>query len=326
MRTILLAGGPADREPGCPLGLPRPLWPMTMRPLVLRLIERLVRGGATALSVCANGQTGLYAARLTREPLGLDELCFVQDPLPRGPAGCVKDNEAFVQADTFVVIDAACWMDEDVASLVRRHRQQHNKLTVFCVPQTNAPSGVYVFEPEVLEHIPALGYCDIKEQLIPRLIDEGLRVGALPLHGHTGEVLNVETYLTLHRQLLLHDLQSEIQSCPGQYCQLSPDVWVAADAEIGRNVRIFGPAIVGPRTNIRDGAVIIGPSSLGAGVVVGDDAIITECAIWDDANVPRGVCLDRTVVVPNDGLIAGHRKNTGSRRQNPARLEISTYV
>ena len=276
--TVLLAGGPADREPGFPLGLPRPLWPMVMRPLVLELIDRLVRGGAQAMSVCANGRTALYAARLSREPLGLGELCFVQDPLPRGPAGCLKDSEEFVGNQTFVAVNAACLFDDSLDSLVDRHSRQANHLTVFCDPYSSAPCGVYVCEPEILDHIPAVGYCDIKEQLIPRLIDRGLRVGALALHGAGGEVVDLKTYLAVYRHVLNSDLQEQVRSCPGCYEQIAPDVWVSSDALIGRRTRLFGPLIVGPGAKISDGAVVIGPSAVGPEAHIAEDAVVTECA------------------------------------------------
>lgn len=328
MRTILLAGGPADREPGFPLGLPRPLWPMVMRPIVLELIERLVQGGTRALSVCANGRTALYAARLSREPLGLGELCFVQDPLPRGPAGCIKDSEAFVQGETFAVINAACLFDEPVASLADRHRRQGNHLTVFCVPHSSAPCGVYVCEPEILDHIPAVGYCDIKEQLIPRLIDRGLRVGVLALHGRGGEVINVKTYLNLCRQLLSSDLAGRVRSCPGEYHQLAPDVWVSSDAGIGKSTRLFGPLIVGPGTKIMDGAVVIGPATVGPQARIGEDAVVTECAVWANAVVPRGQCIDRRLVVPDERQVVNVRPRRAARVHHPVPplLGSSDYV
>jgi mannose-1-phosphate guanylyltransferase len=327
MRTILLAGCPVHHEPGCSPALPRPLWPMVMSPLVSRLIERLVDGGTRALSVCANGRTGLYSARLSRDALKLEQLCFVQDPLPRGPAGCIKDNEAFIADETFVVANAACWIDEPVASLVARHKQQRNKLTVFCAANSRAPSGIYVCEPEVLKHIPAVGYCDIKEQLIPRLLDRGLRVGALPLHGWAAEVVNTSTYLALHRELLRSSLSAEVGYCPGEYRPYAPDVWVSASAQIGRNVRLFGPLIVGPRTKMKDGAVVIGPGSVGPGAVIAGDAIVTECAVWANACVSRGRCIDRQLVIPELGKSPREASGFMSRvRQRVLSHWSSSYV
>ena len=60
--------------------------------------------------MCANGRTALYADRLAQEPLSLAELRFSQDPLPRGPAGCVKDNEQFLADEPFIIANAACWL------------------------------------------------------------------------------------------------------------------------------------------------------------------------------------------------------------------------
>jgi NDP-sugar pyrophosphorylase family protein len=289
-----------------------------MRPIVLQLIDRLVRGGTRALSVCANGRTGLYAARLNRESLGLGELCFVQDPLPRGPAGCLKDNQAFVCGETFLVANAACLFDEPVASLVERHAHQRNHLTVFCLPHSGAPGGIYVCEPAILDHIPAVGYCDIKEQLIPRLIDRGLQVGALPLRGPGVEVLNVKTYLHLHHHVLATNLEGQVRSCPGEYHRWAPDVWVSSDARIGKRTRLFGPLIVGPGATIRDGAVVIGPGSVGPQAHIAEDAVATECAVWANAVVPPGQCIDRQLVIPEDRRPVDLRSRRAARDYVPA--------
>jgi len=328
MRAILLAGGPVHHRPGGALGLPRPLWPLAMRPLMLRLVHRLVEGGTQALSVCANGQISLYAGLLGCQHLGLDELCFVQDAMPRGPAGCLKDNETFVRGETFLAVNAACWLDDPVETLVERHHRQRNHLTVFCNARMRAPGGLYVVEPEVLDHIPAAGYCDIKEQLIPRLLDRGLRVGALSLHGATEEVIHVQSYLHVHAQWLNRRLPDELASCPGQYRSLGSDVWVSTDTSIGRNVRLFGPVIVGPRAKILDGAVVIGPACIGPETWIGENAIITEGVIWAKAYVPATACVNRALVVPADESAAGHRLAFASRfrRRVLSQLGSSSHV
>lgn len=296
MRAIVLAGGPADREPNCPQDLPRPFWPVLMRPLVSRVIDQMARTGVQAVSVCANGRTALYADRLAREPLDLDEIRFAQDPLPRGPAGCVKDNESFIADETFVVANAACWLSDGIDDLVRRHRRQDNRLTLFCLPGTRTPSGVYVGEPDILAHIPPRGYCDIKEQLIPRLIDRGLRVGLLELRGMAAEVLHVTSYLGLIHRVLGGNVEPELQRLDHRYRQAGPGVWIAENAGVSSQARLFGPVVVGPGASVADGAIIIGPAVLGADSAVETGAILAECVVWPGTCIRRGACVTRSIL------------------------------
>lgn len=326
MRTILLAGGPIDREPGSPSSLPRPLWPMIVRPLVLRCIDALVAGGATGLSVCAGGRTDLYADLLTRDALPFDELSFVRDTLPRGPAGCIKDHEAFVAGAAFAVVNAACWIEDRIDTLVQRHRRQCNRLTVFYTPGQRVPCGIYICEPDILEHIPSAGCFDIKAQLIPRLLERGLRVGALPMHGGTTEIINAQSYLELHHRVLRTRLPGELEACPGAYVQVAPEVWVASTARIGRRVRLFGPLVVGPRAKIMQGTVVIGPTSVGPDARVGEDAVITECAIWANACVPRGRCVDRRLIIPETELNASEPQRLVARVRQRVLMPFGSSV
>jgi NDP-sugar pyrophosphorylase family protein len=326
MRAILLAGGPADREAGCPQGCPRPFWPVLMRPLVLRLIDRLNRGGVSAFSVCANGRTSLYAERLAREPLAVEEIRFSQDPLPRGPAGCLKDNQDFVADETFIVAHAACWLSDDPDTLLKRHREQRNALTVFCLPGTRTPSGVYVCEPDVLDCIPSVGYCDVKEQLIPRLVARGLRVGALPLQGLSAEVLSIKSYLTLLYRVLLGEPRTELERLPDAYREVAPKVWAAPDAAISRHARVFGPVVVGPRARIQEGATVIGPAVIGQDASVGAGAIVSECAVWQSAVVPPGRVMCRSVCTANASEVAATAPPGHLRSGEIVSQECAAYV
>jgi NDP-sugar pyrophosphorylase family protein len=272
-----------------------------MRPLVYRLIDQLMATGVDAISVCANGRTTLYALRLESERFKLHDLHFTQDPLPRGPAGCIKDNEAILGNEPFLVVGAACWLTDSAESLIHRHRQQGNKLTMFCLPNTKVPSGVYVFDPEVIEHIPKVGYCDIKEQLVPRLLDRGLRVAALALREPAAEVVNARSYLLLHHRVLAGLAENEAKRSSGLYEPIGPDQWKARTATVSPRARLFGPVMVGAHAMVADRAVIIGPVAIGPRAVIEEDAIVTESVVWEGARLGRGRSAFRAIVAAGGG-------------------------
>jgi NDP-sugar pyrophosphorylase family protein len=56
-------------------------------------------------------------------------------------------------------------------------------------------SQVFLCERSVLEHIPDVGYCDIKEGLIPQLVTAGKRIHALPLSADIGAFRSWREYL-----------------------------------------------------------------------------------------------------------------------------------
>ena len=58
--------------------------------------------------------------------------------------------------------------------------------------------GLYVFGPDPLRHIPATGYQDIKEVLIPRLRQSGGRVEAHTIEGCCARVTGFDSYRMLN--------------------------------------------------------------------------------------------------------------------------------
>jgi len=320
MRAIILAGGPASQEPGLPRQVPRPLWPVLTRPIVQNLIDRLVCGGVTSVTLCANGRTEIFVNRLADQHQQLTELRFSEDPLPRGPAGCVKDNADFLDSSPFIIANAACWLSDDASWLIDQHCRHQNQLTVFCRPGTSVPSGIYVCNPSVLRHIPDVGYYDIKEQLIPQLVDSHCKVGALPLRGFTHEAINTQSYMAIHHYALMslaeYDQAIKIQA----YQQRAPGVWIEPDSFIAKSARVFGPVMIGSSARIEDGAVVIGPTTLGANAVVGRNSIVTECAVWDHASIPPHRSF-HAVVVPAHEWPAqrAQRLPRSQRRDNTTR-------
>ena len=297
MRAIVLAGSSAYEDGASSSSLPRALWPVLMRPLLVGLIERLQQCDVTAVSICANGHTELYTERLGREAWELDELRFSNDTFPRGPAGCLKDNADFIDDEPFVVAGAACWFSDDLSDLRVQHRRHGNELTVCVVPETHRPAGLYICEASILDCIPDEGYFDIKEQLVSRLRSSGRRVGALPLRGFTGEVVDPASYLSVHHGALTNAVEND-GDCLSSYTQITPGVWVGTGVSIASDVRMYGPVVLGASASIGKGAVLIGPTSIGPRARIGDNAVVAQSAVWEDAWIPAGASVDRAIVPP----------------------------
>ena len=69
-----------------------------------------------------------------------------------------------------------------VAPVLRAHERMGMAATVVASAETDdrhamSPSGVYVLDRSILEHIPAAGYQDIKEVLLPQLHKRVIAVG-----------------------------------------------------------------------------------------------------------------------------------------------------
>jgi carbonic anhydrase/acetyltransferase-like protein (isoleucine patch superfamily) len=101
---------------------------------------------------------------------------------------------------------------------------------------------------------------------------------------------------------------------------LAPDAQVAGDVELGEDVSFWFHTVargdvhwirIGPRTNVQDGAVLhvsylTHPLVIGAGVVVGHQAVLHGCTVEDGALIGIGArVLDGAVVEAGAQVGAG---------------------
>src|SRR5689334_21841214 len=104
MNAVVLAGGVRSglEIPGS--GLPRALWPFPRRPLIADVLTFLQRSGCQGMAICANGKTKLIASELSSGTTPWEGLRYSEDPLPRGPAGCLRDLAEWTGNETIVAI------------------------------------------------------------------------------------------------------------------------------------------------------------------------------------------------------------------------------
>ena len=180
IKAIILAG---SRDFGrCPVAskLPPALWPILVKPALQRLLEHLSRQGIKQATVCSNGDVSLLQRSITN--VSSIHLKFLDESLPVGTAGCIRDAANGDTNALFLVFRAGIISLPDVDILIRTHRVGKSDLTAIFEPDLeNAhPAGktsdIYICEPTVLEYIPQKGYYDIKEGLIPAMIRAGRTV------------------------------------------------------------------------------------------------------------------------------------------------------
>ena len=212
-----------------------------------------------------------------------------------GSAGGLKKIQDFQHFfdDTFVVLCGDALIDLDLTEAVRLHREKgalaslvtkrvpKDQVSSYGVVVTDAedrisafqekPSieealsdtintGIYIFEPEIFDHIPSGVSFDIGSDLFPKLASLGAPFYAIPMDFEWVDIGKVPDYWQAIRSVLLGDVRQvgipgkEVR--PGVYTGLN----VAADWE---KIDVKGPVYVGGMTKIEDGATIIGPSMIG---------------------------------------------------------------
>ena len=306
MKAVVLAGGQEFGQ--CPLSrqLPRALWPLVDRPIIEHVLAVLRRAGIGQMAISANGRTHTIAAKLGYNPAPDITIHYSEDAMPRGAAGCIKDCQNWLGNERFIVVHgASLLLDLDLNHLLDEHKKNGAVLTVAATAENSSsgdldrllalkPAGIYVCEPDVFPFIKTKGYQDMKEQLIPRLTEAGLKVQAVPISGRIVAVRNEEWYLNAMVSLL-NDPQHRkpfVEHLPAKL----PGLWIDPTAYVHPQARVIGPAYVAAGARVLADAVVIGPAVIGENCEISSEAVVHESILWNDSKVGRGALVEQAVV------------------------------
>ena len=245
-----------------------------------------------------------------------------------GSAGGLKkiqDFQTFFD-DTFVVLCGDALIDLDLTEAVKRHRAKGAlaSLVTKTVPKDQVSSygvvvsdddgkiqafqekpnvedalsdtintGIYLFEPEIFEHIPSGTSFDIGADLFPALVKQGASFYALPMDFEWVDIGKVPDYWQAIRSVL----QGEVRqvSVPGK--EVRPGVFTGLNVAANWDkINVEGPVYVGGMTKIEDGASLIGPTMIGPSCYICEGATIDNSIIFDYSRIGAGVQLVEKLV------------------------------
>jgi NDP-sugar pyrophosphorylase family protein len=321
MNAVLFSGGPGTDI--CPEAWdrPRPLWPIGGGLLLDHCLDALRVAGVRRVVIASNGSTAKLTEHLASATPPDLHIELNEDHRPRGSAGSLADAaRKFADGKPILLVSAASFLSGlDLGEFVAQSLASDAVLTVGYVPDASQDvlPGVYFVKPAALAKAKRVGYQDLKEQLIPSLRREGLRVAALPLSGVARPVLTKDHCL---QGLLGHIRASATRARLRHlgYVESAPDVWVHESAEVDATARLLGPSVIGPNVRIMADAVISGPVVLEHDVIVERDAIVDHSILFAGSRVAAGAVLQnllRQIGTPARAPTRGPAKERSERRR-----------
>jgi mannose-1-phosphate guanylyltransferase len=245
-----------------------------------------------------------------------------------GSAGGLKKIQTFQRFfdDTFVVLCGDALIDLDLSEAVRRHREKgalaslitkrvpmelvssygvvvtdgdgrvrsfQEKPDVADAASDMINTGIYIFEPEVLDYVPSGVPFDIGSDLFPKLVDSGAPFYALPMEFEWVDIGKVPDYWQAIRSVLQGQVR-QVQ-IPGK--EVRPGVYTGLNVAANWDkIKVQGPVYVGGMTKIEDGATIIGPAMIGPSCHICENATIDNSIIFDYSRIGPGVRLVEKLV------------------------------
>ena len=286
--AVILAG---RRDFGrCPLAsrLIPALWPVAGRPVLERLLTHLADEGIRRAVICSGSDGSVLA-----DSIRIDdriEVTFLDEELPVGTAGCIRDAVNVKDGTLVLVFPAGIVNPPKVDALIKAHKEGCADLTMMFNPgdndggQMGRVSGIYVCDPSVIKYIPEAGYADIKEGLVPAMLRNGSNIHAAVLEEQAGNFRDSQEYLFAVSNMLINNPKLYSEAGAAQTSG-SKDVFISTEAIVEPSARIYGPVVVMDDARISGGAVVLGPTVLGKKVSVGEGSIVINSVLWEGSRV-----------------------------------------
>lgn len=262
-----------------------------------------------------------------------------------GSAGGMKRIQEFSGFfdDTFVVLCGDALIDLDITAAVALHKKKRALATIVMkdVPKeevykygvvqttqdgrilhfqekpdpqeavsTTINTGIYIFEPEIFDHIPAGETYDIGGQLFPDLVRKQLPFYGVTLPFQWLDIGSITDFWHATRTILSGGFAG--YQLPGR--DMGHGLRAGINLRMNRNkVSIKGPVYIGGSCEIGDDAVIEGPTVIGSGSIVEPGALIRECLIDDYTKITSVARLEGLMVshghcIKPDGTFFSHRE------------------
>ena len=232
----------------------------------------------------------------------------------------IQDFNPFFD-DTFIVLCGDALIDIDLTAAVRWHREKGSIATIVTksVPKESVSSygvvvtdengliqtfqekpsveealstkintGIYIFEPEVIDYIPPNRVYDIGSELFPKLVEIGAPFYAVDMDFEWVDIGKVPDYWQAIRAILNRDIKNV--QIPGT--EVRPGIYTGLNVAVNWDkVDIQGPVYIGGMTHIEDGSTIIGPSMIGSNCWICSGATVNNSIIFDYSRLGPSVSL-----------------------------------
>ncbi len=321
-KAVILVGGEGTRLRPLTYEMPKPMVPVLNRPFLEHTLAYLKHYGVDdiVLAACYLPQA---ITRYFGDGGGVGvSLSYVVEESPLGTGGAIKNLASHLD-DTFVAMNGDIFSDIDIGEMLKLHRESGAKVTIaltwvadpcaFGVVETEPdgrirrfvekPSpdkvtsnwinaGIYVMEPEVLEHIPPDTFHMVEKGLFPCLLELGEPIYGYRSEGYWLDMGTPLKYLCLNADLLEGgEAKSFVigDIAPGEVC-------CAADAVLHPAAGVRGPTVIGAGCTVSGGAVIKGPAVIGPDCRIGEGASIERAILWQGVCVGGGAVIRECVI------------------------------
>ena len=158
-----------------------------------------------------------------------------------------------------------------------------------------ASTGIYIFEPQVLDLVPSGISFDIGSQLFPLMAEKGLPFYLQNRFFNWIDIGRVTDYWSVLQRVLRGEVAE--MAMPGK--EIKPGIWVGLNTSIDwKSSKIVGPVYIGSGVRIDPGCTVIGPAWIGHGSHLRQEAKVIRSVLFEYTRIGEAMEFSEMVVSP----------------------------
>jgi NDP-sugar pyrophosphorylase family protein len=306
MKAMILAAGLGTRLRPLTFERAKPAIPLLGKPIVVRLVEKLIREGVTDFRLNLHHLPQSVEEVFEKSTGNNSSITFSYEPEILGTAGGLKANETYFDQGTFLMANGDIVAEISLREAIAFHKEQNAFATLILYPQLppyrHAPiridemgrlrqfkgdwpggplrdetyvfTGIHILEPDIFSLIPSGTFHEINDQVYPEALRRDRTILGYPVSGYWNDVGDPVRYLEAQKEMLL-------QRKSGCTFDIGPRAQLAASAKLGKFV------------------------TAGSDFVMDSDSYAENSIFWDDVRLGSGSRLENCIV--GSGTFVGGR-------------------
>lgn len=328
MKAIVLAGGFGTRIQPLTNSVPKPMLPILNRPMMEHIIIKLRDElGITDIGILLYFKPDIIKDHFKDgKELGVNIEYFLPDD-DYGTAGAVAFAREFLD-ETFIIVSGDLVTNFDLKKIKKFHEKKKSQLTITLTPVENPlqfgvviankedriekflekPSwgevfsdtintGIYIIEPEVLEHIPLKQNFDFAKDLFPSMMKQDIPLWGCPIKGYWRDVGNPESYRDVYKDIMNGEIELPFK---GQRKEIDKGVvYSEKGVSLDKKIRVEGTVVLGKNVTITEG-VTLKDCVIGDNTRVSKHSEVLNTVLWHDIKIGGKVKLNNSIICNNN--------------------------
>jgi len=326
-KAMIMAAGAGTRLNPLTLKVPKPMVPVTNVPILEFILKHLQKYGIN--DVVANTH---YLAESIQNVYGGENhlgmnFQYVYEPELTGTAGGVKKTEFFFKpGETFIVVSGDALTDVDIEKLYEQHKNSGAMATMalkeipisevahFGVVVVDKDSrvigfqekpspeeaksnlvnaGIYIFETDVFNYIPANKFYDFAKNVFPAMMANNDPLYAAVIDDYWNDIGTIKQYKHSSFDVINKQVKLEIPY------QETENGWIAESANISPSAVFKGQSVIGEGSVVEEHVKLSENNVIGNNCIIKAGARIENSIIWDNVIIGENVSLDNCIIASN---------------------------